>query len=261
MAMRKTIVFTNQKGGVGKTASSCSVAGGLTLRGYRVLAVDLDPQGNLSYSVGAEIDESPTIYDVLKGSEQTEKVIQSTVTCDILPANILLSGAELELNKTGREHLLREVLSSVQDNYDYIIVDTPPALNILTVNAYTVADSVVIPMVPEILSLQGIIQLKETIDTVKAYYNPKLMIDGILITKYNSRMNLFKDVEEIVKIIAAQLGTSLFKTRIRNCVAVAEAPAHCLSVMDYAPRSTASRDYDNFIDELLGGELKNGKKH
>lgn len=254
MPVKSIIVFTNQKGGVGKTTSSCAVAGGLTLRGYRVLAIDLDPQGNLSYSVGAEIEQSATIYEAFKGTHSAREIIQSTVTCDILPSNILLSGADLELNRTGREHLLKGLIAPIADEYDYIIIDTPPALNVLTVNAYTVADRVVIPMVPEILSLQGIVQLKETIDTVKLYYNQSLTIEGILLTRYNSRMNLSKDVEEIAKIIAAQLGTVVFDARIRSCIAVAEAPAHCLSIMDYAPRSTAARDYDHFIDELLGGE-------
>lgn len=137
------------------------------------------------------------------------------------------------------------------DDYDYIIIDTPPALSILTVNAYTVADSIIIPMIPEILSLQGIAQLKETIDTVRKYYNNNLTIEGILLTKYNYRTNLAKDVEDLARVIAKQLGTVVFKSRIRTSVAVAEAPAHCESVMTYAPKATAAKDYQMLINELM----------
>ncbi len=256
----KIITITNQKGGVGKTTTSASLAGGLTLLGFRVLAIDLDPQGNLSYSLGAETDESPTIYEVLKGRIPFEDAIQSTLACDILPSNILLSGAELEFNFPGREHILKEAMGETALQYDYIIIDTPPALSILTVNAYTVSTSVIIPMVPEILSLQGISQLKETIDTVRRYYNHALIIDGILLTKYNNRVNLTKDVEDLAKIVARQLGTVVFKAKIHTSVAVAEAPAHCETVMTYAPKSVAARDYNAMIQELLKRSETNGEK-
>ncbi|MFA9381981.1 MAG: ParA family protein, partial [Acetanaerobacterium sp.] len=140
--MKKIIAITNQKGGVGKTTTSSALAGGLKLLGYRVLAIDLDPQGNLSFSVGAETDESPTIYDVFKDQATIEDTIQETKTCDILPSNILLSGAELEFNRPGREHILKEAMGDIAQQYDYVIIDTPPALSILTVNAYTVATSI-----------------------------------------------------------------------------------------------------------------------
>ncbi len=256
--MKKIIAITNQKGGVGKTTTSSALAGGLKLLGYKVLAIDLDPQGNLSFSVGAETEESPTIYDVFKGLVSFQDAIQETKTCDILPSNILLSGAELEFNRPGREHILKEAMGDIAQEYDYIIIDTPPALSILTVNAYTVATSIIIPMVPEILSLQGISQLKETIDTVRKYYNNNLTIDGILLTKYNNRTNLTRDVEDLAKVVARQLNTIVFKAKIRTSVAVAEAPAHCESVMTYAPRATASRDYSVLINELLKRGETNG---
>ncbi len=258
--MKKITVITNQKGGVGKTTTTCSMAGGLRMKGYRVLVIDLDPQGNLSFSVGAETEDSPTVYEVLKGQVPIRNAIQQTRTCDILPSNILLSGAELEFNRPGREHILKEAMGDIAEEYDYVLIDTPPALSILTVNAYTVANSIIIPMVPEILSLQGISQLKETIDTVRKYYNSNLTIDGILLTKYNNRTNLTRDVEDLAKVVARQLNTVVFKSRIRTSVAVAEAPAHCESVIAYAPNAAAAKDYKQLIDELLKRSEPNGTK-
>ncbi len=260
--MAKVIAITNQKGGVGKTTTACALCGGLAARGYKVLGVDLDPQGNFSFSLGAdaESEDSITIYDVFKGDATFEQAIQSTYTCDIVAANILLSGVELELVHVGREHTLREQLESLRDKYDYIIIDTPPALNILTINAYTAADSLIVPMTPEILSLQGISQLKETIFAVKKYYNQELELSGILLTKYNPRTTLAREVEELAQIIARQLQTKVFENKISTSIAVAEAPAHKLTIMEYAPRAKATRDYIRFIDELFGGRNTIGTK-
>ena len=183
--MAVVIAITNQKGGVGKTTTCAAFCGGLTESGKSVLAIDLDPQGNLSFSLGADAEESYTMYDVFKGNCTVKEAIQCTDNCDVIPANILLSGCELELTGVGREYLLREALSDVMDDYDYIMIDTPPALSILTINAYTAADKLIIPMIAEILSLQGIAQLKETIFAVKKYYNKDLEITGILLNKYN----------------------------------------------------------------------------
>ena len=146
--MSKTLVITNQKGGVGKTTTASAVVSGLADLGYKILAVDLDPQGNLGFCLGAEIDNSPTVYEMMKGSITAEKVIQHCGGIDVMPSNILLSGAELEFTNIGREYLLKKALDPVKDSYDFIVVDTPPALNILTVNAYTATDKLVIPMVP-----------------------------------------------------------------------------------------------------------------
>ena len=169
--MSRTIVITNQKGGIGKTSSASAIIGGLAEKGYRVLAIDMDPQGNLGFCLGAEIEDCPTVYEMMKGTAGIETVIQHTNGVDVLPSNILLSGAELEFTAKGRESLLKKAIAPVSNSYDYIVIDTPPALNILTVNAYTAADSIIIPMVPEILSLLGISQLQETIKLVKDVYN------------------------------------------------------------------------------------------
>ena len=249
--MATVIVITNQKGGVGKTTTTAAVATALFSNKKKVLGIDLDPQGNLGFSLGMDPDSSSTIYDVLTKNVPIHKAIHRTDYCDIIPSNILLSSAELELNVRGRELLLKNALEPVKDFYDYIIIDTPPALNILTVNAYTAADGLIIPMVPEILIILGVAQLKETVDSVRHSFNPALNVLGILLTKYNSRTLLAREVKEMAEEIARSIGTSVFHTSIRPGVSVAEAPAHGLSIYDYAPRSNPARDYKAFVNELL----------
>lgn len=258
--MAVVIAITNQKGGVGKTTTCSAFCGGLTDCGYNVLAIDLDPQGNLSFSLGADAEENYTMYDVFKGNCEIRDAIQSTDNCDVIAANILLSGCELELTGVGREYILREALAEVQSEYDYIIIDTPPALSILTINAYTASNQLIIPMIAEILSLQGIAQLKETIFAVKKYYNKELEIKGILLNKYNPRLVLTKEVEELAGIIADQLGTKIFDSRITSSVVLAEAPAHGVTIMEYAPRSKATAEYRKLIAEVTGVTKKESEK-
>ena len=248
--MSKVIAVTIQKGGVGKTTTCCSMCGELSRRGYKVLAVDLDPQGNLSFSLGVEDDDNFTIYDVMKGNCELPEAIISGEICDVVPSNILLSGLELEMTGVGREYVLREQLSTLTNKYDYIILDTPPALSVLTINAYTASDELVIPMLCEILSLQGIAQLKQTIFAVKRYYNKALCVRGILLNKYNPHFTLTKDVEDIAQVIAEQLGTTIFKTKISASVAIAEAPAHGESIITYSPKSKSAAEFKAFINEL-----------
>lgn len=249
--MSTIIALTNQKGGVGKTTTSSALAAGLTSYNKRVLAVDLDPQGNLGFSLGLDIEDCSTIYEVLKGQTTIQEAIQHTEYCDVITSNILLSGAELEFNRSGREYILKNELSAVEDQYDFIIIDTPPALNILTVNAYVVSDYLIIPMVPEILSLLGVSQLKETIDTVKKFYNSKLKVLGILLTKFNKRTLLAREVNEMAEAIAIQLETIVFNTKIRASVTVAEAPAHGESIFEHSPRSNPSLDYKALVEEVM----------
>ncbi len=255
--MAIVITVTNQKGGIGKTTTSSTLISGLTSRGKKVLGVDLDPQGNLGFSLGIEIEDTATIYDVFKENVGVTRAIARTDSGDVIPSNILLSGAELEFSRPGREFLLRDALADIQHLYDYIIVDTPPALNILTVNAYVASNCLIIPMVPEILSLLGVTQLKETVDTVTRFYNKNLTVLGILLTKFNKQLNLSKEVLELAESIAEQLNSRVFKAKIRQSVAVAEAPAHCQSILDYAPKSNPALDYQEFIDEILS--LTSGK--
>ncbi len=253
--LSKIIAVTNQKGGVAKTTTCNALISGLSRMGYKVLGIDLDPQGSLGFSLGINIEEGITLYDVFKGKATVNQATRKVDCGHFIPSNILLSTAELEFNHSGREFLLSEAIKDIKDIYDYIIIDTPPALNILTVNAYVCADELIIPMIPEILSLLGISQIKETIESVKRYYNPKLNLRCILLTKYNKRAALTREVAEMTAAIASQLGTKVASTVIRNSVAVAEAPAHGLGLLDYAPKANACMDYYNFVKELVDGGI------
>ncbi len=249
--MPEIIAITNQKGGVGKTTTSSALIASLYERGKKVLAIDLDPQGNLGFSLGVDIENTHTLYEVFKKQITVEQALCHVQYCDLLASNILLSGVELEFNKPGREYLLKTEMNHIAKNYDYIIIDTPPALNLLTVNAYVAARKLVIPMAPEILSLLGVTQIKETIETVRQYYNPQLEVLGILLNKFNARLNLNREVLELSEQIATQLNTRVFKARIRQSVSVAEAPAHGESVITYAPDCKPSADFSSFTDEIL----------
>lgn len=255
--MAKVITITNQKGGVGKTTTAQSLTAGLKQKGYRVLAVDLDPQGNLSFALKVDPDK-PTIYEVFKGEVKTVDAIQQNEIGDLLPANILLSGADMEFTQTGREYLLIEALKPVRERYDYIIIDTPPALNILTINAFAVSNSLVIPMGADIYSLQGMVQLHSTIERVKRYVNPAIKVAGILITNHNPRTVLAKDMVDTIRSIADQLDTKVFKSAIRQTVSLQEAQTQQTDIYSYAPKGTATADYTAFINELLEGDGANG---
>ncbi len=260
--MAKIIAITNQKGGVGKTSTASALASGLQEKGYSVLAIDLDPQGNLGFCLGAEIENALTVYELMKGNANVRKVIQNCNGIDVIPANILLSKAELEFSDFGREFLLKKSIASIRDNYDYIIIDTPPALNILTVNAYVATDFLIIPMVPEILSLMGVSQLEETVNLVKGVFNPNMEVLGILLNKYDGRRVLTRDVEDMAKVVSVDLNTRVFKAKIRTSVAVAEAPAHSVSIYKFSPKSNATKDYRQLVDEIISqkGMRINAKK-
>ncbi len=250
--MAISIVLTNQKGGVGKTTTTASLIARLAKKGYKVLSIDLDPQGNLGFSLGEDIDRGKNIYDVLVNDVPIKEVIRKTqIYQDIIVSNILLSQTENISEKTDRRLLLKNALKPVENEYDFIIIDTPPALNILTVNAYATADFLVIPMASEILSLVGLIQLKETIEAVKNSINKNLNVMGILLTRYNKNTNLSKDVDEMAQEVAKQINTKVFDTKIRSSVVVAEAPAHAQTVLEYSPWSNPARDYKAFVDEVL----------
>lgn len=250
--MVTTIALTNQKGGVGKTTTSSSLIAGLALLyKKKVLAIDLDPQGSLGFSLGLDIEDCYSIYDVLIGNVSIKEAIQTTDYCDIITSNILLSGAEISFTSGDRELLLKNALAPIKDNYDYIIIDTPPALNILTVNAYVASDHLIIPMAPEILSLLGVTQLKETIDSVRQSLNPNLNVLGILLTRFNKRTLLAREVKEMAENVAEQIGTCVFNTQIRSSVTVAEAPAHGVSIFEHSPYSNPSFDYKRFVGEVL----------
>ena len=245
------IAITNQKGGVGKTTTAAALIASLSARGKRVLGVDLDPQGNLGFSLGLDIENIHTLYEVFKKQISIEQALYPIEYGDLLASNILLSGVELEFNRPGREYLLKNELTSLARRYDFIVIDTPPALNLLTVNAYVAANQLIIPMAPEILSLLGVAQIKETIETVRQYYNSNLKVTGILLNRFNARLNLNKEVLDMSQQIAQQLETKVFQSKIRQSVLVAEAPAHGQSVVSYAPHCKPAQDFSALVDEIL----------
>lgn len=249
--MAKVISVSNQKGGVGKTTTTCSLAAGLKKKGYRVLAIDLDPQGNLGFSVGADTETSASIYNVLKGEIKIQYAIQKTNSMDIIISSILLSGIELEFTNTGREYLLKEAIRPILAFYDYILLDTPPALGILTINAFTASDGIVVPMLSDIFSLQGIAQLYETVERVKKYCNPNISITGILLTRFNPRSRLSQEIRGTAEMIAEDLHIRLFDSFIRSSVSASEAQSLQKDIFAYNSRSHVAQDYGQFIDELL----------
>jgi chromosome partitioning protein len=248
--MARIFAVSNQKGGVGKTTTAGALASGLKNKGFKVLAVDLDPQNNLSFSMGADSD-APNIYNVMKGEITAFSAIQHTEVTDIIPSSILLSGIELEFTETGREFLLRDALKPLARYYDYIIIDTPPTLGILTINAFTAARHIIVPMLSDIFSLQGITQLNETVKRVKKYCNSRVTILGILLTKYNPRTNLSSEIKGTAEMVTADFGIPLFKTFIRSSVAISEAQTLQQNIIDYAPKNKAISDYAAFVEELL----------
>ena len=249
----KIITVTNQKGGAGKTTTAATLAAGLSLKGYKTLLIDLDPQGNLTYTAGAKTGGA-TALGVLTGEVKPEDAIQHTGGGDIIASSKALSGADAFIKDTGKEYRLKEALESLQGAYDFCIVDTPPALGILTINALTACDSVIIPAQADIYSLQGVEQLAETIKPVKKYCNPSLQIAGILLTRYSPRSILSRDVAELAEQLAAKLGTRLFKTTIREAIAVKEAQISKRTLYEYAPKAKVTEDYTALIEELLEKE-------
>lgn len=246
----KVLAVVNQKGGVGKSTTAAALITGLTLRGIKALAIDLDAQGNLSHTMKAKIDKV-TILEVLKQENTANEAIQHTECGNIIAANKALAGADTLLTITGKEYRLQEALESIKKEYDYIILDSPPALGILTVNALTAADDVIIPAQADVYSLQGIEQVAETIRPVRKYCNPHLMIEGILLTRYTPRAVLSREVATLMGQMAAKLGTKLFKATIREAIAVREAQISQKSLFAYAPKSKVTEDYNKFIDEVL----------
>ncbi len=253
--MTKIITVTNQKGGVGKTTTASALVSGLHERGARVLGIDLDPQGNLGFTLGLDIGQVNTVYDVLKGTLPIEQAIYRTEYGDILPSDIMLSTAEMEFNAPRREFMLEQHLRAVRNDYDFIIIDTPPALNILTINAYVCSNALIVPMEAEILSLVGVTQLQETIETVRSTFNPDLKVLGILLNKFTPRFILSREVLDLADEVARQLGTRVFRSKIRRSVHVATAPAHGQSVITYAPDCKPALDLMRIIDIVAGDEF------
>jgi chromosome partitioning protein len=248
--MGKIIVFANQKGGVGKTTSAANLGAYVAQAGKRVLLVDFDPQGNLSSSVGARKD-LPGIYELISGSAGFADTVQKTAVerLSIIAANHNLSGANVELvNEKHREMFLKKVLEPHRDEFEYIFIDSPPSLGVLTVNGLTSADLVFIPLQCEYFALEGLTQLLQSVKRVQQSFNPRLDVGGIMFTMYDSRTRLAQDV---VQEVIAYFGTRVFKTIIPRNVRLSEAPSHGVPINLYDETCLGARSYQKLAEEVM----------
>lgn len=253
--MGKSIAIFNQKGGVGKTTTNINLAACLALRGKKILVIDIDPQGNTTSGLGIAKKGLPyTSYDLLVTDVDPAATIMKTnfKNLDIIPASVDLAGAEIELvNIKGRERRLKYALDQIKSAYDYILIDCPPSLGLLTLNALTAVDSVLIPIQCEFYALEGVSQLISTIDLVKRSLNPELKIEGVILSMFDGRTNLSLQVVEEVK---KYFGPKLYNTVIPRNVRLAEAPSYGLPIISYDPRSKGAMAYQAFAEEFLSME-------
>jgi chromosome partitioning protein len=250
--LAKVLAFTNQKGGVAKTTTTLNLGVAFKEMGHRVLAVDMDPQGNLTISLGLDPDSiRPSMYDVLVNGVSIEKAMYER-ELDLAAASIDLAAAEIALSSMiGRERALSKALLQVKDAYDFILIDTPPSLGLLTVNALTAADAVIVPVQCEYLSLRGLAQLDRTLELVRENLNPSVHIAGILPTLYDSRT---VHGREAIELLRSSFGDLVFSTPIRKTIRLAEAPVKGESVLKYASSSDAANAYRQLAKEVLGGK-------
>ena len=249
--MGKVISIANQKGGVGKTTTAVNFSTILAKRGKKVLMIDADPQGNATSGLGIDKDVNFSVYDVLINDVEIENtVVQSMVkNLDVCPSNINLAGAEVELvSMMSREHRLKEKIASQKDKYDFIIIDCPPSLGLITLNAFTASDSVLIPVQCEYYALEGLGQLINTINLVKKHLNKNLEVEGALLTMYDIRTNLSN---QVVKEVSKYFENKVYKTVIPRNVKLSEAPSYGMPITVYDPRSKGARFYDKFVKEFL----------
>ena len=245
-----TVCIINKKGGVAKTTTSLALGAGLRKKGYSVLYIDLDSQCNLSMCVGADVD-GKNVLGVLTEQLSIDEAIQTTALGDILPAGLALAGADGVIVETGKEYRLREAINSMKVMYDFIVIDTPPSLGVLSINAMTASDWLIIPAQADMFSRDGLIQLDRAIRKDKQYCNPSLRIAGILLTRYSERNILSKNLKEIFIDLAEKMDTSVFQSSIREGIALKEAQVMHQSIFDYAPKSNGAEDYAKFVDEFL----------
>lgn len=245
----KIIALINQKGGVGKTTCAINIGAGLNKLNKRVLLIDLDPQAHLTYSLGIPAHEQKnTVYELLKNKIKAKKTIINRNGIDLIPSSLNLSGAEIEFSGiAGREFLLRESLEGIK-KYDYVLIDCPPSLGLLTLNALTTAQEIYIPLQTEFLALQGMSKLLETINIVKKRLNKNIEIAGIIATRFDHRKNLNK---EVVEKIENYFGNRLFNTFIRDNVSLAEAPSFGQTIFEYKSNSYGSKDYLSLCKEII----------
>jgi chromosome partitioning protein len=248
--MKEIITIINQKGGVGKSTTAHAISAKLAEKGYKTLCIDMDAQQNLTYSFGAN-DDGPTILEVLLREAKAQEAIQHTEQGDIIPADVDLVSADMKLRDVGTEYRLKEALEPILDLYDYIVIDTPPNLGVLTVNSLVACTGAIVPSEAAVFSMHGIVRLFSTIHDVKKYCNPSLEVKGIVLTQYNPRTILSQDVTDMIGELAAQYGTKVYKTPIREAVAIGEAQARQTNIYAHAPNSGVAEDYRKLVEEIL----------
>ena len=250
--MGRIIAIANQKGGVGKTTTAINLSACLAEKGQRVLVIDIDPQGNTTSGLGIAKDNvDNTIYEVMLQEIDISDAICKDIfeNLDIIPSNVNLAGAEIDLiDIENREYILKNAINTVRNNYDYVILDCPPSLSMLTVNAMTAADTVLVPIQCEYYALEGLTQLIHTINLVKRKLNPELELEGVVFTMYDARTNLSLQVVENVK---ENLGQNIYKTIIPRNVRLAEAPSHGLPINIYDSKSAGAESYRLLAEEVM----------
>ena len=245
--MSKVISISNHKGGVGKTTSAINIGAGLNILKKKVLLIDLDPQANLSQSLGL-INQDVNIYGALRGEYKLQP-IEILKGLDVIPSTLDLSGAEVELSsEPGREYILKELIEPLRASYDFIIIDSPPSLGLLTINSFTASDEILIPLQAQYLALQGLAKLVEVLDKIKGRLNKDLKLGGVFITQYDSRKVLNRDV---VETIQAHFKDEVFKTKVRDNIALAEAPSQGLDIFRYNSKSNGAEDYLALSREVI----------
>ncbi len=243
----KIISFANHKGGVGKTTTTASVGSILASKGFKVLLIDLDAQANLTYSMKQLPDVYQSIYNILV-SKETPKPYNVSKTLDLIPSSQELAMVDIQLSSViARERVLSRVLSPIKDAYDFILIDCPPSLGVLTLNACTFATDIIIPLVAEVLPFKGLAMINEFISNVREYLNPEAHVSGVLITRWE-KTKLTSGIEQELR---SSWGELIFKTKIRKNVTIAEAPLESSNIVEYAPKSNGAADYLSFTDELL----------
>ena len=245
--MTKIISIANHKGGVGKTTTTVNLSAGLNQKGKKILCIDLDPQANLTQSLGVK-DCEYSIYDSLtQNSDLTPVTFRRGF--DIIPSHINLAGAEVELiNEPGREYILKGLINKIKANYDYVFIDCPPSLGLLTVNAFVASDKLLIPLQAEYLATQGLARLMEVINKVKERINPEFDLGGVVLTQFNKRLVLNRD---IAKSIEQHFDTKLFESTIRENISLAEAPMSGMDIFTYDKNSIGAHDYKKLVKEFL----------